>query len=635
MAEDSQNIRRDKPEQKDKFIPPPMDPYATYQTPYERRQSPEPNPFIEFRRFADKQISDIFAGLQTFANFPKMFGVENGMKDLREQLEKDIKEMVALQKAQDEELREFTRNMRSNTYKPIPPSATTATSPASSDEKHDFAQAVSSDSRQEPGADSLQKWITATGADGKEWSIDPSSGLAVPKVSDASTSGKSEQLEDPKVRWKRGFRNCPELKKYRGETELDMYETFEDLSKPRGSTTSSSKEKPSWSSWLPAYGYDGLQKSKKNAETAAAIPSQQEEILTRPCDTKTYRLGQTFRMDPLKNDHEFLPWIILSPYSPLSLANPEWVNLKSTKLHNGCEGGCSSPMHIYSHRIRDNHITEQDCDFRARLAGQAPWADAFEDLLSLERTGKMPDREVDGRIHPKNMTSSWIRDMIEKGLLGPKWWLQDGEIMRDSRDDPTARSRRRIDDPGDRLLELLLQHNSGGTGQTEPFDNTQLEELKTATRQVKDNVMKGDFSDAAKAQVQLHQQALENLRLPQQQSVPNDLSSTEPIPRTKDTKTPQPPPTDLMVTPTPAQPEQPPTPIAKPKMSVISTLTTMTSRTLPDGSVETKRILKKRFADGNEESEESTEVVYPKLPELTSTTEASKEQQKKQGWFWT
>lgn len=42
--------------------------------------------------------------------------------------------------------------------------------------------------------------------------------------------------------------------------------------------------------------------------------------------------------------------------------------------------------------------------------------------------------------------------------------------------------------------------------------------------------------------------------------------------------------------------------------SIISTLTTVRSRTLPDGRVETKRVLKKRFADGREEKSESTET---------------------------
>jgi hypothetical protein len=41
--------------------------------------------------------------------------------------------------------------------------------------------------------------------------------------------------------------------------------------------------------------------------------------------------------------------------------------------------------------------------------------------------------------------------------------------------------------------------------------------------------------------------------------------------------------------------------------SIVSTMTTTERRTLPDGTIETKRVLKKRFADGREESDESVE----------------------------
>lgn len=86
--------------------------------------------------------------------------------------------------------------------------------------------------------------------------------------------------------------------------------------------------------------------------------------------------------------------------------------------------------------------------------------------------------------------------------------------------------------------------------------------------------------------------------------------------------------------------------------SVISTLTTVENRTLPDGSIETKRTLKKRFADGGEESSESTEIqpvskarravethgskiVEAKDPESLEPPVASRQNDRKaRGWFW-
>ena len=91
------------------------------------------------------------------------------------------------------------------------------------------------------------------------------------------------------------------------------------------------------------------------------------------------------------------------------------------------------------------------------------------------------------------------------------------------------------------------------------------------------------------------------------------------------------------------------------KDSIVSTMTTTERRTLPDGTVETKRVLKKRFADGREESNESVErqmssssnsrsaVSKPLEREVASTARQDKQTQtnekedprpKRSGWFW-
>ena len=85
------------------------------------------------------------------------------------------------------------------------------------------------------------------------------------------------------------------------------------------------------------------------------------------------------------------------------------------------------------------------------------------------------------------------------------------------------------------------------------------------------------------------------------------------------------------------------------KPSVISTLTTTERRRLPDGTVHTKMVLKKRFADGNEESSE-TVIMTPgtELHNQAQTMQAGgvrdepakkgvpekKEEKSKKGWFW-
>lgn len=83
--------------------------------------------------------------------------------------------------------------------------------------------------------------------------------------------------------------------------------------------------------------------------------------------------------------------------------------------------------------------------------------------------------------------------------------------------------------------------------------------------------------------------------------------------------------------------------------SIIGTLTTVERVTLPDGSVRTKRVLKKRFADGREESNESEEVELPESqrpkttmdstqqsssPKAEQGLSSSREEKKRGGWFW-
>lgn len=83
------------------------------------------------------------------------------------------------------------------------------------------------------------------------------------------------------------------------------------------------------------------------------------------------------------------------------------------------------------------------------------------------------------------------------------------------------------------------------------------------------------------------------------------------------------------------------------KPSIISTLTTTERTTHPDGSVHTKMVLKKRFADGREESTETTQMtkdqqVNPQqqmTPEVHAarngtSDDTEKTNPKSRGWFW-
>lgn len=69
------------------------------------------------------------------------------------------------------------------------------------------------------------------------------------------------------------------------------------------------------------------------------------------------------------------------------------------------------------------------------------------------------------------------------------------------------------------------------------------------------------------------------------------------------------------------------------KPEVLSALTTTETTRLPDGTVTTKVVLKKRFADGREEINESVHTTNENL-EQHNQQQMEGEEPKKKGWFW-
>lgn len=81
--------------------------------------------------------------------------------------------------------------------------------------------------------------------------------------------------------------------------------------------------------------------------------------------------------------------------------------------------------------------------------------------------------------------------------------------------------------------------------------------------------------------------------------------------------------------------------------SILSTLTTTETVTLPDGSVRTTTVLKKRFSDGREESSESRRTCHPgpqpsfhsspfpqTLPDHLKERKEQPNGKPRKGWFW-
>ena len=70
-------------------------------------------------------------------------------------------------------------------------------------------------------------------------------------------------------------------------------------------------------------------------------------------------------------------------------------------------------------------------------------------------------------------------------------------------------------------------------------------------------------------------------------------------------------------------------------LGILSTLTTTQKTTLPDGSIETRIVLKKRFSDGREESTETQHMQHASaVANQSKKSEAQGGLLSKRGWFW-
>jgi hypothetical protein len=95
-------------------------------------------------------------------------------------------------------------------------------------------------------------------------------------------------------------------------------------------------------------------------------------------------------------------------------------------------------------------------------------------------------------------------------------------------------------------------------------------------------------------------------------------------------------PTQSTSGPSSASETRPPSSATEQQPYVISTRTTTERVRLSDGSIQTKTVKTKRFADGREETNESVEVMNPppKSQGSVAGQESLENQHKKTGWFW-
>jgi hypothetical protein len=544
-----------------------MDPFPTYQTPFPRsNKDDEQNPFIQFRRFADEQVSSLFAGLPHFFGLSSRGGdywkreVEDIMRQ-RQEWEEGFRKQF---EQEMEEMRQHLENSKTEAWKSM---------------EDAWKQHSKHDEKNEEAAPT--PWWTRGKA-----------------AQCPALNGQQPQMNAGK---------CPALYDEKGQprTELDAYDALQADSDKRvqvfQASAQESPKKPS-RSWFSALGWDGKQKeTSTNSDVGSNEDAivQSEKPLGRPT---TYSLWAARRMQPFDNADETIPWLMLSPYSPIYLCNPAQSRLFKVKVQDS-EG---APLQISNARFFERWYTDVD----EKMATQKPWADAFEDLLSLQQTGKMVDRD---NWNTWRTPSTWIHDMANRGSLGDRWGFNDQGLLV-KRADPTKPTLE-TPSPGkdDRCARWRktreCRRNKSSELTSAPTELPAAEEsaiVDKVTEALAPFPLFGSIISAADAIVSAVDQASQEEAQTQiQAGSSSDASATEPqsIDTSQDenhsTFSTQSASTTSYVYDSS---------VTSPANSIISTLTTTTTRTLPDGSVETKRVLKRRFADGSEERDESVEV---------------------------
>ncbi|ETI24532.1 hypothetical protein G647_03901 [Cladophialophora carrionii CBS 160.54] len=549
------------------YPPPPMDPFPTYQTPFPRSsKDDEQNPFIQFRRFADEQVSSLFSG------FPQFFGLSSGGSD---HWKREVEDIMRQRQEWEEGFRKkFEQEME--------------------------------EMRQQLEKSKTEAWMSMEDA----WKQHSKQGEKKDEGAPTPWWTKGKAAQCPALNEQRPQNNagkCPALYDEKGQprTELDAYNALQTGSDKQvqvfQASAPESPKKPS-RSWFSALGWDGQQKERSSHSDAASTEDamvESEKPLGRPT---TYSLWAARRMQPFDNADETIPWLMLSPYSPIYLCNPAQSRLFKVKVQDS-EG---APLQISSARFFERWYTDVD----EKMATRKPWADAFEDLLSLQQTGKMVDRD---NWNTWRTPSTWIHDMVNRGSLGNRWGFNEQgllvkrndptkanlETAPESKEDRCARWRKNRDCRRNKSSESTPAPAQLPAGDGNALVDKVTEALAPfplfgSIISAADAIVSA-VDQASQGRTKTHAQAMSSndASTSQHQSIAATREQSESTSSTHSAST-----TSYVYDSS----------VPSPANSIISTLTTTTTRTLPDGSVETKRVLKRRFADGSEECDERVEV---------------------------
>ncbi|CAL00843.1 hypothetical protein CBS63078_1748 [Aspergillus niger] len=293
-------------------------------------------------------------------------------------------------------------------------------------------------------------------------------------------------------------------------------------------------------------------------------------------------------------------YLLFSPYSPLHLERQDQYH---SHRDRGVFSSLMSSLSLSSENENNNPATESH------------WREAFEDLIRLENGKPMLDQDTTA-LAKRETARDWLYGLAKRGSLGDQWKIS--ESGRDGRSNPMLVFHDYTSDRGDGgevSLERTADENETET----------MTELDMFDRFFEDAAARESKAIAEMFESPILRLLLEERRRPRDTDEKwlepvsdkrNENTVPDTLPENKLQSTP--------VTESTTTTEQP---------TVISTMTRTERVRLPDGSTQKKTVWTKRFSDGREESNETTEVLNPPHGQ-NSTGDSSSANQKESGWFW-
>ena len=406
-----------------------------------------------------------------------------------------------------------------------------------------------------------------------------------------------------------------------------------------------------WSIFTEDQGPTSVSKSQsqeKNEDKKNALASQKEEDTLAP-----YRYGNRWgkhdgplvfwRTDfddfvPFASRfmHTFLPpfggdgdfedsatwpgaFLVFSPYSPINLER------RPGRSFSGDHGGGVFSSLMSSMRL----ASESDKEFEAKEDGSEPqWHEAFEDLLRLENGKPMLDRNDAagaGTVAKRETGMAWLKGMVQRGSLGDGWkWYQHAD---NSPDGYFMLERERSSPfPQDSAQE----HSQGPAKEGyAPVTEQDMYEQFLHDLERRENEFSKLFDESLTLRFLLGDQERKRELLERQRNLfdttHQGLSTTDSY--------------ESQGTTTSYHnewPQQADTP-----SNVVTTRTKTVRSNTKDGSTHTKTIKTNIFADGHEETEETSSTVPAANKQVQSPTgqdqgqeENANEKGSSKGWFW-